>query len=341
MGIMGKIRTGCFVLTGILLFFAAVFFIGFRHIFQPKVTMFTVFNETVQGLTVGSPVKFGGVEYGRVIDIDFNLTRNCVYVTFEVYPDQIFSDDDNVRDRQLPMLDPQSEMRGLVEGGLYCHLALLGITGLVYIETDYDKSTYDTLDSDYHYYIPDGAIYVPAMRSVQSDIIATARDLVPKMDEAFGRLNELDIAKINNLIEKMHTLSEGAAQIDFTAGNRVFEEFSKSAVHLQELLVRFDSVSDTERFNTILDNTAVASTKLNILLKELDLPGLADKLEMMAMSIAEASETLRYGREDVTQLLPKLSEAVNIANDVLRKISENPAILIRGEKGTSPLKSNP
>jgi ABC-type transporter Mla subunit MlaD len=61
-----KLRIGIFLLSGVLLMVAILFFLGLSDIFKDKVVIMTHFQESVQGLTVGSPVKFRGVQVGAV-----------------------------------------------------------------------------------------------------------------------------------------------------------------------------------------------------------------------------------------------------------------------------------
>jgi paraquat-inducible protein B len=62
---------GLFVLIGIVLIGAGTVILGGQDLFAEPVLMETVFNESVQGLEVGSAVKFRGVQLGSVSEIGF------------------------------------------------------------------------------------------------------------------------------------------------------------------------------------------------------------------------------------------------------------------------------
>jgi len=64
-------RVGLFVLGGIVLAVATILIVGGGRLFARPVLMETVFDESVQGLDVGAPVKLRGVKLGSVSWIGF------------------------------------------------------------------------------------------------------------------------------------------------------------------------------------------------------------------------------------------------------------------------------
>ena len=72
------LTTGIFVLSGIVLLLAMLFFLGLSDLFTHKVTMQTGFRESVQGLSRGSAVKYRGVQIGTVKDISILVKENII-----------------------------------------------------------------------------------------------------------------------------------------------------------------------------------------------------------------------------------------------------------------------
>src|SRR5689334_24962763 len=62
-------KIGIFVISAVILGVLGVVVLGAGAIFQKKNIAETYIDESVQGLDVGSPVKFRGVPVGRVEDI--------------------------------------------------------------------------------------------------------------------------------------------------------------------------------------------------------------------------------------------------------------------------------
>jgi hypothetical protein len=64
-----KLKVGVFLIAGFLLFNGALVWIGASHLFERQESYLTYFDESVQGLDAGSPVKYRGVPVGRVAAI--------------------------------------------------------------------------------------------------------------------------------------------------------------------------------------------------------------------------------------------------------------------------------
>ena len=64
-------RVGLFVLVGIAVIVAAVLVLAGGNLFRQPVVAETYFDEAVEGLEVGSPVKLRGVQIGQVSWIGF------------------------------------------------------------------------------------------------------------------------------------------------------------------------------------------------------------------------------------------------------------------------------
>ena len=64
-------RIGSFVIVGLALLIMALIIFGSGKLFQKTTYIETYFNESVQGLSVGSLVKYRGMEIGYVKEINF------------------------------------------------------------------------------------------------------------------------------------------------------------------------------------------------------------------------------------------------------------------------------
>ena len=64
-------KIGVFVLAGFALLAVALIFLGAGNVFRPRIYLETYVDGTVQGIDLGSPVKFRGVQIGRISKVDF------------------------------------------------------------------------------------------------------------------------------------------------------------------------------------------------------------------------------------------------------------------------------
>jgi hypothetical protein len=68
-------KLGLFVIGAIVAGVAVLLVIGTGRWFKPRVTMETYFNESVQGLDIGSKMKYRGVVIGEVSRISFTYVK--------------------------------------------------------------------------------------------------------------------------------------------------------------------------------------------------------------------------------------------------------------------------
>src|SRR5215471_13762638 len=68
-------KIGLFVIGATVALVILLVLLGAGKLFQSKIVMETYFNESVQGLEVGSKVKYRGVIVGEVKSIGFTYTR--------------------------------------------------------------------------------------------------------------------------------------------------------------------------------------------------------------------------------------------------------------------------
>ncbi|MFP4162140.1 MAG: MlaD family protein [Ectothiorhodospira sp.] len=71
----GYFRLGLFIVATVSAGVALLLILGVGALFQPKMMMETYFDESVQGLEVGSPVKLRGVTIGEVSEISFTYAH--------------------------------------------------------------------------------------------------------------------------------------------------------------------------------------------------------------------------------------------------------------------------
>jgi len=122
-------KLGLFVIIGTGLALAALVVFGARRWNERTVSYVAFFDESVQGLDVGSPVKFRGVTVGTVADITVGPDHRHVQITSDIYVDAL------VR-LGLRTRAPRSGEE-FIDPRLRVQLASAGITGVRFIQTDF------------------------------------------------------------------------------------------------------------------------------------------------------------------------------------------------------------
>ena len=127
---------GGFVLGGIALAVGAVLLLGGREWFRRPVTCVMAFDDSVAGLTVGSPVSFRGVQLGTVSAIELRYNTTLITVFAQLDPSRI---------RGAPGVTPGRVERSIqeaVKNGLRAQLKVQSLlTGQLYVALDYLPDT--------------------------------------------------------------------------------------------------------------------------------------------------------------------------------------------------------
>jgi ABC-type transporter Mla subunit MlaD len=131
-------KIGIFVLAGFFILAGTLIFLGAGNMFRPRLYFETYVDGTVQGVDQGSPVKFRGVQIGRISKVDFCFNvygappgeerKDYVYLEMEV-DKQVF--------RGMFTEDIGPLVEQAVQQGLRVKLQPQGVTGLNFAELNY------------------------------------------------------------------------------------------------------------------------------------------------------------------------------------------------------------
>jgi len=205
-------KLGLFVIGAIAAGIAVLLVIGTGRWLKPRTTIETYFNESVQGLDIGSKMKYRGVVIGEVTRISFtyveyeqdkpmNQRKRYVLVEAQIEPRLVGGKAAN------DIASPESSKLE-VERGLRIHLAPQGITGTNYLELDYvDTLPAPVLPIDW---VPEN-IYIPSTPSTITTFVTAASEIL-------DRLHRLDIeTTIANLNKLLATTNDRVASLDTAA----------------------------------------------------------------------------------------------------------------------------
>ena len=183
------LRVGLMIVVSVALAVALVLFLG-RNRVTGGLGFESYFSESVQGLDVGSPVKFRGVSLGQVTDIALAAAvyreatnvaaaaNRRVIVRFVIDPKR---------------LGPTPNMTRAIEAGLRARLASQGITGLAYLELDFvDAARFPVPPVPWTPELP----VIPSMPSTISQFQDAAQALAAK-------LQNVDIARLATSVQEL------------------------------------------------------------------------------------------------------------------------------------------
>src|SRR5438046_6606702 len=217
-------KLGLFVLLAVVALLGALFWLGARRFHRESFAAVSYFDESVQGLDVGSPVKFRGVTVGTVAEITIASYHRHVQVTSNMYVEAL------VR-LGLRTRAPRSGEE-FIDPRLRVQLASAGITGVRFIQPDFfDPERYPPPRLPFEppwNYVPS----VPStLKSVEEAAIETLNRLPVLADRAKDTLT--DMRKTLGSIDRLAS-DLGAEDGSF---NRALQELraARSEEHTSEL----------------------------------------------------------------------------------------------------------
>lgn len=296
-------RIGIFVIASLAIVSLFIIILGAGNLFQKKLILETYFDESIQGLDIGSIVKFRGVKVGTVKEITFvqdkykldsdnpNFSQGR-YVLVKMAVKNFF----NVNAKS----DIDPIVNHMIGNGLRVKLTSQGLTGTSYLEIDYlNKDSNEPLPISWEPL----DVYVPSTKSTITKIGAS-------MDEF---LKKLDAADIENMARNLNTL---VVTLDTSLKDANIGEMS---TNVNALLTEIRQ--SNKELKKIIENP-----------KMQDLPGkLNESLTLMSQSMNKLNNMLSNNNKDISVAV----ENFRIVTEDLREVSNNakkyPSMLLFGE----------
>ncbi|QWD31178.1 MCE family protein [Polynucleobacter paneuropaeus] len=282
-------RLGVFVLSAIGVLIAIILIFGGGRFFKPSFTVETYVKQSVTGLDVGAPVRFRGVRLGQVTLIGLSgdiyekrtkMTDRNEYVVIRM---KIFGE----------KIDGKA-LDTFIKENLRARIKSSGITGVSYVEFDFDSPTdtaaYPPLKYDWD---PDYPV-VPSLPNQADQIISGLQKIVASLSEADLQGTQ---KKFDALLTNLNILMAGDGKSN--------QGVVQSVQELNVLLARIAKVTD--------------KGELEILTREL----------IGAMVSLRQTLTSAQGNTEVT--VENIKQASEQLNELTRIASRSPSSLIWGE----------
>ncbi|MCZ7586453.1 MAG: MlaD family protein [Deltaproteobacteria bacterium] len=193
-----KFKVGLFVIGSVVIAAGALIWLGASKFLSETRRYVTYFDESVQGLDIGSQVKFMGVAVGGVSDIHVAPDGKLVQVDMELGSD--FTRDDDMR----------------------AQLAMAGITGMKFVEIMRAPEA-EPLEIGFK----PPAEYIPAKAS-------SAAEIFEAIGKVYDKVMQVDFAGISDEVKgSFHSISE---RMDDEKIDRLLEATAGAGERLRYLL---------------------------------------------------------------------------------------------------------
>ena len=274
--------------------FSSLVWLGAMGFNRRSFRVVSYFDESVQGLDVGSPVKFRGVPIGSVARIGIGPDRRHVEVTSEV--------DLNAMVR-LGLQEDSMELleQGVIPPDLRVQLVSLGITGLKFLEVDIFGA--DHLETEELPFKPPWN-HLPSTES-------TLKSVEVAITEALNRFPELEEHVTIALIEASAALAAVRNFVDPNAGGG----------GLAKLVMRLEGAA------TSLE---LAASSLDSALRQADVGGTMASIRDAADSVSGAAHEATGVGVDLRNDLVMLRETLQSVRTLADTLEHDPGALLRG-----------
>ena len=296
LGVLALAALAAVVLAGIGL--------GLRGLGAQTVTYHTYFDESVQGLDLGAPVKYRGVRIGNVSAIEVAPDRKHVAVG-------------------LSLLAGEAERLGLAETNpaLRAQLTTQGVTGVKFVEIDFADPV---ANPPPELPFPPGPSYVPArasmIKGLEDNLEAVGQRLPDLVDRAVSTLT-----KIERVLDDLHDQHVPRRISDAIAG------VGQAVADVRRLAQHLDRARLGERAGGMIDHLDAAVARLTGVLDRIDGDhGLIASARRAADSIGDAGAGASGSAAELQRVLREIGDAALAIRELVEDIDRDPDILVKG-----------
>ncbi|HZQ63309.1 MAG TPA: MlaD family protein [Casimicrobiaceae bacterium] len=335
-------KLGLFVIGAVIAGIVVILVIGSGRWLQPRFTIETYFNESVQGLDIGSKVKYRGVVIGEVTRITFTYVRyeldkpisermRYVLVEAQVQPRLVGG-------RAVGDITRPENASLEVERGLRIRLAPQGITGTNYLEMDYVEPIPPPLPIDW---VPENT-YIPSAPSTVTQFVTAASEIIDRLhrldvEGTIQNLNRL-LVSLNDRVNDINTkgLTERAARVldraDATIAGLQTRKLSEEATALvTELRATNNELRQTlanPAWQKLPEDASAAIARVRDIVDD---PNLPRTLSSMSRTLGRLDRILGGGEADLTTTIQNLRQITDNLRDLTEEAKRYPAGVLFGQ----------
>jgi ABC-type transporter Mla subunit MlaD len=259
-------KLGLFVVTGLAIAVLTVFWLGLRRLNREAIPTVTYFDESVQGLDVGSPVKFRGVTLGTVQTITVAPDQRHVEVWMRMYTDELRRMGFGGERPMDPLFRPQ--------------LASAGITGVKFVQFDsFSPERYPVPELEF---TPPDRFYVPAVPSTLKSLEEVANEFLTKLPRLTDQLGET-LVEAKEALKKLSDVANWVRSPESGLA-RTVSSFDEAARTLKQAIRDAELAQTTGSLRTAAGSVDSAAAKLG---------GQSGQLEETLRTLREALEAVR------------------------------------------------
>lgn len=310
-------KLGLFVLLGLTLGLLSLLLIGIGHSLRKPVLVETYLDQSVQGLELGSKVKYRGVDFGTVREISFSRDRYEVgkasrdqkrYILIEIAVDEALH-------RALGRDAFIAHLKTEVDRGLRFRLNAQGITGLSYLELDYvDLPRFVDLPVTW---TPENP-YIPSAPG-------TLTKLLSSVEQVFRKLEGVDLGQVLTNLNRLLATTE--SQIRSADLGQISGQATNLLAELRDSNRSLQGILQDPNWRAIPASTVATVQEVRAKIERLDLQRTVDRLDS---TLATAERFLAGKESDLAATLANLRALSENLRGLSEGLRAQPATLLFG-----------
>ncbi len=308
---------GSFVVGAITLIVVVVALLGSGKIFRKTYPFVLFFEGDVNGLKIGAPVKFKGVEIGSVTDIRLQLSEasgHAEEAAIARIPVIIELDETRIREKgAIAKLGDPKWLEREIEAGLRGQLSMESfLTGLLYVKLDL---------------LPNSPIKVvgdPTLRYPEIPTVPTPLEEAQAVASKF--LQKLDQVDFAGLMKSISNVAKGLdSLVNAPELKKAVRSLNTAILNLNETITSFRNVA-----NQLNENISPIRKSLQAAVDD------ADKaIQEATVAIMSLNSNLQPDSPFMYQFrvaMENLSSAARTVQSLADYLERNPSSLLRGKR---------
>jgi len=303
-------KLGLFTILGLAALVGTAFALGIANMSGETLTYHSYFDESVQGLDMGSPVKFRGVAVGSVSDIQIAPDKRHVDVVLSL---------EYAAFRRLGLNDRGPHIA--VPPAIRAQLGAQGISGVKYVNIDF---------------------FDPATTPIEPLPFAPAENTIPVAPSLLKGLEDSLTKALDKLPEMLALATESLERIDrflaeisdaHLAGTitKTLLDLDAAATDAHVVLRQLGQSNLPASAAKAIADADTAIDKMSALLEHLDGDGgILTMTSRASGSVADLSRSVTGGANVLERTLRDLDEAARAVRDLADTIDRKPDVLLKG-----------
>lgn len=326
-------KIGLFIICAVAIAVVGIVVLGAGKLFERKILVETYFIESVQGLEIGAPVRIRGVRVGKVEAIqlareEYKMEftpenpfpyRGTVVVRMSIRPEAAghFTDE-----------DMEMRMKKASDAGFRVRLASQGITGVLYIESEFvDPKRYPPLEIAWTPKTP----YIPSAPSTITELGTVVKAIAEKLDQVeFEKISKdfnATLTSVTQLVKEMQDEHLG------TEAKHVMAD-------LQWAIQQARRVFDNPDLKKALQDSAMATGDIKRAAADLSqtaknmrvaMEQLPDLMARTGRSLRRVDAIISAKGEDVEELLENLRTVSEELRHLTKTVEQYPSQVLLGD----------